>query len=96
MRGLKSARLGAIGARPGNFNTTRYSEKLLQAAGMSVVTVDLSEILGNAQRLGDQDARVQQKLANIRGYLTTDGIPSAAVVKQAKVGVVIDDWMSRI
>jgi L-fucose isomerase-like protein len=94
VRGLKNARLGAIGARPGNFNTTRYSEKLLQAAGISVVTVDLSEILGNAQRIGDQDARVEQKLANIRGYLKTDGIPAPALVKQAKVGVVIDEWMA--
>ncbi len=46
VKGLRSARLGAIGARPGNFNTTRYSEKLLQAVGICVTTLDLSEIFG--------------------------------------------------
>src|SRR5215212_3582823 len=32
VRGLRSARIGAIGARPNAFNTTRYSEKLLEAS----------------------------------------------------------------
>src|SRR5512136_2463461 len=48
---LRHARLGAIGARPNAFNTTRFSEKLLQAYGLSVSTIDLSEILGAAARL---------------------------------------------
>jgi L-fucose isomerase-like protein len=30
VNGLRNARLGAVGARPNAFNTTRYSEKLLQ------------------------------------------------------------------
>ena len=47
VRGLRTARIGAIGARPNAFNTTRYSEKLLQAAGVSVSTIDLSEVLEN-------------------------------------------------
>src|SRR5690606_40295125 len=42
VRGLRRARIGAIGARPAAFNTTRYSEKLLEATGISVTTLDLS------------------------------------------------------
>src|SRR5512136_388836 len=90
---LRHARLGAIGARPNAFNTTRFSEKLLQAYGLSVSTIDLSEIFGKATRLGDQDAQVKDKLEVIRAYVPTNQVPSAAVVKQAKLGVVIDDWM---
>lgn len=90
---LRHARLGAIGARPNAFNTTRFSEKLLQAYGMSVSTIDLSEIFGKATRLGDDDAKVKDKLEVIRAYVPTNQVPSAAVVKQAKLGVVIDDWM---
>jgi len=93
VKGLKTARLGAIGARPGNFNTTRYSEKLLQAYGITVNTIDLSEIIGGAQKLSDDQPRVKEKLEKIIGYIRTDAVPSAAVMKQAKVGVVIDDWM---
>ncbi|MEI6800473.1 MAG: hypothetical protein WCO04_14860 [Pseudomonadota bacterium] len=46
VKGLRGARLGAIGARTGAFQTMRYSEKLLQAGGVTVVTVDLSEMMG--------------------------------------------------
>jgi len=90
---LRHARLGAIGARPNAFNTTRFSEKLLQAYGLSVSTIDLSEIFGKATRLSDDDAKVKDKLDAIRAYVPTNQVPSAAVVKQAKLGVVIDDWM---
>ena len=51
VNGLRTARIGAIGARPGAFNTVRYSEKILEANGISVTTVDLSEILGEAERM---------------------------------------------
>jgi L-fucose isomerase-like protein len=46
VRGLRGMRVGSIGARPAAFNTVRYSEKLLEAHGISVITIDLSEILG--------------------------------------------------
>ncbi len=95
VKGLRSARIGAIGARPGNFNTTRYSEKLLQSAGVSVTTLDLSEIFGWANKLASDDPRVKRKLESIRGYVRTDGIPAEPVVKMAKMGIVIDDWMAK-
>src|SRR6185312_16339463 len=40
VNGLRGVRLGAVGARPGAFNTVRYSEKLLERYGISVTTVD--------------------------------------------------------
>ncbi len=46
VNGLRKVRIGAVGARPNAFNTTRYSEKLLEAAGISVNTIDLSEVFG--------------------------------------------------
>ena len=51
VKGLRGVRLGAVGARPGAFNTVRYSEKILERHGISVTTVDLSEILGKAGKL---------------------------------------------
>ena len=53
VKGLRSVRLGAIGARPAAFKTVRFSEKLLERTGISVETVDLSEIFGRALKLGD-------------------------------------------
>jgi L-fucose isomerase-like protein len=93
VKGLRNARLGAIGARPGNFNTMRFSEKMLQSYGISVVTVDFSEIMGNADRFTEDDSRVNAKLAEIRGYAKSDSVPSPALVRMARLGVAISDWM---
>lgn len=93
VKGLRSARLGAIGARPGAFNTVRYSEKILQAAGITVTTVDLSEILGDSARLSDDSPSVKNKLEEIHAYAKHDSVPSPALVRMAKLGVVISDWM---
>jgi L-fucose isomerase-like protein len=93
VNGLREARLGAIGARPAAFNTVRYSEKLLQAYGITVTTVDFSEILGAAGRLDDGETQVQAKLAGIRGYARSDNVPPPSLVRMAKLGVVIDQWM---
>ena len=40
--GMRNLRVGSIGARPTAFNTVRYSEKLLEAHGISTETLDLS------------------------------------------------------
>ena len=90
--GMRSARLGAIGARPGIFNTVRYSEKLLEASGISVTTVDLSEMFGEASRLGDEDPAVKTRVDEIKSYLNTGETPSFALLRMAKLGVAIDRW----
>lgn len=93
VKGLRTARLGAIGARPGSFQTVRYSEKILQASGITVTTIDLSEILGDSGRLSDNSPLVKTKLDEIRAYAKHDSVPSQAIVRMAKLGIVIDKWM---
>jgi L-fucose isomerase-like protein len=92
VKGLRRARVGAVGARPAAFNTVRYSEKVLEASGISVETVDLSEIMGRVERLNDNEA-VLAKLAAIQGYVQTDGVPRDALVKMAKLAIVLERWM---
>jgi len=95
VKGLRNARVGAIGARPGAFQTVRFSEKLLQDSGITVVTLDLSEIIGNAQKLDDNAKAVRQKLSEIKDYGNIpDRIEQANVLKQARLSVAIDEWMA--
>jgi len=94
VKGLRHARIGAIGARPAAFQTVRFSEKLLQEAGITVVPVDLSVIIAGANALKDNDPAVQAKLAEIRAYgRIPDYIPEANILKQARLSVTIDRWM---
>jgi L-fucose isomerase-like protein len=95
VRGLKNVRVGALGARPAAFNTVRYSERILEANGISVEPLDLSEVMGRINRMGDNDDAAQAKLAAIKQYVTTNGIPEPALMKMAKLGAVIDGWMQQ-
>ncbi len=93
VKGLRTARIGAIGARPAAFKTVRYSEKILEAQGIAVEPIDLSEILGRVNRLRDSDRAVKRKLQQIHAYVDTAGVPDAALLKMAKLGAVVDGWM---
>ena len=93
VRGMRSARIGAIGARPAAFNTVRFSEKILERAGISVETLDLSEVFGRAARLKDGDPRLEAKLEAMRAYIPVKSTPSGSLVKMARLGTVIDEWM---
>src|SRR5271167_2168398 len=94
VRGLKNVRFGAIGARPTAFNTVRYSEKLLERSGITVETLDLSEVMGRIGRMKDNDDAAQAKLAAIKKYIPIGDTPDAALMKMAKLGAVIDHWMT--
>jgi len=94
--GLKNLRIGSIGARPQAFNTVRYSERILETSGISVIPIDLSEILGRINKMADMDDAAQAKLAAIKKYVTTSGIPEAALLKMSKLGAVIDTWMKEV
>jgi L-fucose isomerase-like protein len=92
---LKHARIGAIGARPGAFQTMRASEKLLQASGITVVPVDMSEILGEAQSIDLNSAGLKSKIKEIKEYgKIPSGIDESRIAKQAKFGMAIENWIN--
>jgi len=93
VKGMRKARLGAIGARPDAFNTVRFSEKILQGAGISVSTIDLSEVIGSARGLADDDRRVRSKLEEIHAYADTGEVPEQSLLLMAKLAIVISDWI---
>jgi len=96
IKGLRNLRIGSLGARPTAFNTVRYSEKILEAQGISVETLDLSEVLGRIERMKDSDDAAQAKLHAIKKYVSTQDVPAAALMKMAKLGAVIDQWMKQV
>jgi L-fucose isomerase-like protein len=93
VKGLKTVRIGAIGARPGAFNTVRYSEKILQRSGITVTTFDLSEILGRANKLTANDSIVKQHIESINAYAPKGKTPNEAMLQIAKLDVVLKQIM---
>lgn len=94
VRGLRGARLGAIGARTGAFQTMRYSEKLLQAAGVTVVTVDLSEMMGAAGAISADDPALLATLQKVQSYGRIPAhIKPAQIEKQARWTLAVNRWI---
>ena len=94
VNGLRHARIGAIGTRPSGFQTVRASEKLLQRSGITVVPVDLSEILGAANKIEDTDPELIKKLAEIRCYAAVPEAYEDKLIIQAKFGVAVERWIA--
>src|ERR1700740_3564140 len=79
VNGFRNLRIGSLGARPTAFNTVRYSEKLLENNGISVETLDLSEVFGRIAKSKDDNPGVQGKLAEIKKYATPQTVHAAAL-----------------
>lgn len=89
--GVRSARIGAIGTRPAAFQTVRFSEKLLQRAGVTVIPIDMSEIIAVAEKLSFEDTAVKSKLEEINSYgKIAEETVSEQVLRQARLSVAID------
>ncbi len=91
---LSHSRIGQIGTRPLGFNTCRASEKLLQASGITVVPVDLSEILFNAQRIDENAAALKAKVEEIAHYAAIPAAYREKVAKQARFGLAVEEWLA--
>ena len=93
VKGIKNVRIGAIGARPASFRTVRFSEKLFQASGITVVTIDLSDIIAMASKM-DITKQVLEKVKEIKEYgKIIDGISEEKIIKQAKFYLTVEKWL---
>jgi L-fucose isomerase-like protein len=71
----------------------RFSEKILQQNGITVIPVDLSEILGWVNSLKDDDPSVSAKINSIKQYGNIEkNVLPANIAKQAKFSVVVEKF----
>ncbi|MGD0578005.1 MAG: hypothetical protein ABSC08_03665 [Bryobacteraceae bacterium] len=87
---MRSLVVGAIGARTTAFKTVRIDELTLQQHGVTVETLDLSDVFARVACTGVSDPCVQAKLHRLASYASWDGVPPSAVETLAKLGVVFD------
>ncbi len=84
-----------MSSRPAPFQTMRVSEKLLQATGITVITVDQSEIFANANRRKDTDAEVVARVEELRAYGNVDpNTPNETVSRHGRLSVTLDEWIA--
>lgn len=94
VKGLSNLRVGAIGTRPIGFQTMRYSEKLLQKYGITIVPVDMSEIIAAAEKIDINDPAVVEKTKAIQEYGVCAIGAKAKVAHQARFGLAVENWIN--
>lgn len=93
VKGMKGLRVGAIGTRPIGFQTMRFSEKILQKAGITIVPVDMSEIIAAAEKIDENSKEVIEKVAAIQNYGTCNILHKGQISKQARFGLAVENWI---
>jgi L-fucose isomerase-like protein len=88
--GMKEMTVGAIGARTTAFKTVRIDELALQRHGITMETLDLSDIFARMESLKG-DRKVANKKRKLRAYADWTGAPEGALDKLARLGVALDD-----
>jgi len=90
---IRGSRFGLIGVRPADFNTVRYSEKILEKNDISVEPVGLLDFITEIEQLKDGDHDVKKALAELNSYMNTEQVPDGAMLKMARLLVVYRNWV---
>ena len=93
VKGMQGLRVGAIGTRPIGFQTMRFSEKILQKSGITVVPVDMSEILAAAEKIDEKSKEVIDKVNAIQEYGTCNILHQGQISRQARFGIAVERWI---
>ena len=93
VKGMKGLRVGAIGTRPIGFQTMRFSEKILQKSDITIVPVDMSEIIAAAEKMDSNAKEVIEKAEAIQQYGTCKILHKGQILKQARFGLAVENWI---
>jgi L-fucose isomerase-like protein len=90
VKGMRRMVVGAIGARTTPFKTVRVDEVALQRHGITVETLDFSEIIARVRDLSTRSEAYQAKARILQEYAPCEGIPEPAFKNLCRLGVVLD------
>jgi L-fucose isomerase-like protein len=88
--GMKSMIVGSIGARTTAFKTVRIDELALQRNGITMETLDLSDIFARMKALKPGDRALKQKAASLKAYSSWAAAPAGSLDTISRLAVVLD------
>ena len=90
VKGVRRMRVGALGARTTAFKTVRVDEVALQRRGITVETLDLSDVLGRVRKVSADGAAYKDKAAKLHAYASFGAVPAGPMDNLVRLGVVLD------
>ncbi len=89
--GLRRIAVGAIGARTTAFKTVRIDEVALQRRGITVETIDLSDVFARVRAVKPSSKVLAAKIRVLDRYSSWAGAPKKTIHTLAALGVALDD-----
>lgn len=94
VKAMSRAKIGVVGARVNAFRTVRFSEKLLESSGISVDTIDLSQVQAYADNIDENAAEFKKVKKQLIDYLGEhEQFPPHVDGNLSKLFFVIDNWV---
>ncbi len=90
VKAMRRMRVGAVGARTTAFKTVRIDEVALQRHGITMETLDMSDVFARMRAVKPSEARAREKAKRLRAYSRWDGVPKKAFENIVALGVVLD------
>lgn len=90
VNGLKGMVVGAIGARTTAFKTVRIDEVALQRHGITIETLDLSDVIKRMTSVSINDINYREKSNILKEYSSWNFVPEKAFENIVRLGVVLD------
>jgi L-fucose isomerase-like protein len=94
VKGLRRTTIGAIGARTTAFKTVRFDEVALQRHGVTVESLDLSEVFARVRGIAPGSPALREKGERLAAYTSWTGVPPEKVEALARLGVVLDELIA--
>ena len=96
VRAMRSMTVGAIGARTTAFKTVRIDELALQRHGITMETLDMSDVFARMNALKMSDKAVAAKAKTLQAYSNWGKTPKQAFETIVRLGVVLDTLVEEI
>ena len=94
VKAMLRAKIGVVGARVNAFRTVRFSEKLLESSGISVDTIDLSQVLASIDSIDENAAEYKRAKKHLTEYIGEhERFPLHVESNLNKLFFVIDNWI---
>ncbi len=90
VNGMRGLVVGAIGARTTAFKTVRIDEVALQRHGITMETLDLSDVFARMKAVESGDNAYGTKAEMLKAYTSWEGVPEGAFDKIVRLGIVLD------
>ncbi len=87
----KKFTIGAIGARTTAFKTVRYDELTLQKYGVTVETLDLSEIISRVRSYDTSKKGYSNRSKHLHNYTNMSKVPDESFNNMVKLSLVLDE-----